>query len=235
MEINKKNIKSIEPINNWEFPNLLDYNTTNDLKIELERLFIENKNEFKFFNRNGSAMYEWCEYNKKKTPVAYELISFLHSTEWVRYLEELTNIKGLIPDIHLHGAGYMRCGRGDSLKIHTDFNWQNDIKLNRVLTLTIYLNRDWKEEWNGDIQFWDKTNQQCVKSYFPNWGNCIIWEYDELGFHGHPNPLNCPEGEYRDGFRLFYYTSNSTNENPHRSLYWFDGKNAIDEVKQSLG
>ena len=30
---------------------------------------------------------------------------------------------------------------------------------------------------------------------------------------------------------LFYYTSNSVNTNPHRSLYWFDGKKAVDEIK----
>ena len=176
-------------------------------------------------------MYEWCKYSISDTPVAYNLVSYLHSTEFVKWLEDTTKIKGLIPDIHLHGAGYMRCGYGDSLKVHTDFNWNNDIKLNRVLTLVIYLNKNWETKWNGDIQFWDKKNTKCVKNYFPNWGNAVIWEYDEYGFHGHPTLLECPKGEYRDGFRLFYYTSNSTNENPHRSLYWFDGENAIDEIK----
>ena len=229
MRIQKKHIKYNEPINNWEFPHFLDYISTNNLKEELELLFKRKKNDFKLFNRNGSKMYEWCRYNKKETPVAYELVALLHSTEWVRCLEEITGIRGLLPDIHLHGAGYMRCGKGDSLKIHTDFNWNDEIKLNRALTLVIYLNQNWKEEWNGDIQFWDKQNKECVKRYYPNWGNCVVWEHDERGFHGHPNPLNCPDNEYRDGFRLFYYTSNSTNENPHRSLYWYDGKNAIDK------
>ncbi len=231
MELNKSNTKSNNPVNHWYFPKFIDYETTSKLKEELNRLFDYHKSDFKFFNRNGSAMYEWCNYNPKKTPIAYNLISYLHSTEFVRWLEEITNINGLIPDIHLHGAGYMRCGKGDSLKIHTDFNWQNEIKLNRVLTLIIYFNKNWEEKWNGDIQLWDKQNKECVKRYFPDWGNCIMWEYDEYGFHGHPNPLDCPEGEYRDGFRLFYYTSNSTNDNPHRSLYWFDGKNAVDEIK----
>jgi len=231
MEFNKTYSKYTNPINHWDFPNFLNDETTTNLKDELNFLFENNKDNFKFFDRNGSAMYEWCDYTKKTTPVAYDLVAFLHSTEFVRYLENVTEIKGLIPDIHLHGAGYMRCGKGDSLKIHTDFNWQGEIKLNRVLTLVIYLNKEWKNEWNGDIQFWDKQNTKCISKYYPAWGNCIIWEYDEYGFHGHPNPLNCPDGEYRDGFRLFYYTSNSTNDNPHRSLYWFDGKNAIDEIK----
>ena len=228
MNINKSNIKHSEPIKHWVFPKLLPYTATSNLKFELEELFQYKKSDFKVFDRNGSMMYEWCDYNKLTTPYAYDLISHFHSSEFVRWLESVTEIKGLIPDIHLHGAGYMRCGTGDSLKIHTDFNWQDDIKLNRVLTLVIYLNEGWQENWNGDIQLWDKENKECVKRYFPDWGNCVIWEYDEYGFHGHPNPLACPNGEYRDGFRLFYYTSNSTNENPHRSLYGFDGEKAID-------
>lgn len=231
MEINKQHIVEKEPIRHWVFPKFLTYHSTNMLKAELENLFDFKKNQFKIFNRNGSMMYEWQKYNQNITPFAYNLISYLHSSDFVRYLEDLTDIKGLIPDIHLHGAGYMRSGKGDSLKIHTDFNWQDEIKLNRVLTLVIYLNKNWDEKWNGDIQFWDKQNKECVKQYFPKWGNCIIWEYDEFGFHGHPNPIDCNEKEYRDGFRIFYYTSNSTNPNPHRSLYWFDGEKAVDEIK----
>ncbi len=222
-------IKEVEPIRHWVFPKFLPYQATKNLKSELEELFEFRKKEFKVFDRNGSMMYEWAKYNQSTTPFAYDLISYCHSSEFVRWLESVTEIDGLIPDIHLHGAGYMRSGKGDSLKIHTDFNWQDEIKLNRVLTLVVYLNRSWDEKWNGDIQFWDKKNQQCVQRYFPGWGNAVLWEYDELGFHGHPNPLDCPDGEYRDGFRIFYYTSNSTNENPHRSLYWFDGEKAIDE------
>lgn len=231
MQLNKTYIKHTDPINHWEFPNFIDDEGARKLKDELNFLFQNQKDKFKFFDRNGSAMYEWSNYTKSETPAAFELVSYLHSSEFVKWLEQTTEIKGLIPDIHLYGAGYMRCGNGDSLKIHTDFNWQNDIKLNRIFTLVIYLNENWEESFNGDIQFWDKENKHCVKRYFPDWGNCIMWEYDEFGFHGHPNPLNCREGEYRDGFRIFYYTSNSTNENPHRSLYWFDGKKAIDEVK----
>jgi hypothetical protein len=218
-----------EPVPNWEFPKLLDDTTISNLKSELESLFELRNDEFKVFDRNGSMMYEWVKYNKKDTPVAFELISEFHSSEFVKYLENITGINGLIPDIHLHGAGYMRSGRGDSLKIHTDFNWNDTIKLNRELTVVVYLNKDWKEEWNGDMQLWDKKNQNCVKRYFPKWGNCVIWKYDEFGFHGHPNPIDAPQGEFRDGFRFFYYTSNSTNENPHRSLYWFDGQKAIDK------
>jgi len=162
------------PIPNWEFPKLLDNKTTSNLKCELEELYELRKKEFKVFDRNGSMMYEWGKHNKIDTPFAFELISEFHSSDFVKFLENVTGIDGLIPDIHLHGAGYMRSGRGDSLKIHTDFNWNDTIKLNRELTVVVYLNKYWKDEWNGDIQLWDKKNTHCVKRYFPKWGNCIL-------------------------------------------------------------
>ncbi len=105
------------PIPNWEFPQLLDDKTTSNLKHELEELFEFRKEEFKIFDRNGSMMYEWSKYNKKDTPFAYDLIAEFHSSEFVKFLEKVTGINGLIPDIHLHGAGYMRSGTGDSLNL----------------------------------------------------------------------------------------------------------------------
>jgi hypothetical protein len=41
--------------------------------------------------------------------------------------------------------------------------------------------------------------------------------------------MECPEGVYRDGFRMFYYVSELSNykldKQPHRSLYWYDENN----------
>ena len=55
----------MDPINHWDFPSFLDDETTTNLKEELSSLFENRKEEFKFFDRNGSAMYEWSKYTKK--------------------------------------------------------------------------------------------------------------------------------------------------------------------------
>ena len=56
-------------------------------------------------------------------------------------------------------------------------------------------------------------------------GNVVIWKYHKRGFHGHPNPITCPDDKFRVGFRVFYYIADSKHDwrdPPHKSLYWYD-------------
>ena len=161
-------------------------------------------------------------------PVAADVKNQLSSKTFLRWLGDITGHNDLIPDPYMIGAGYMRCGRGDSLKVHTDFNFNNTLKLYRMISLIVYLNEDWQDEWNGDLQFWDFEKKNYVRRYFPKAGRAVIWRYHRLGFHGHPEPLTCPEGTYRDGFRMFYYVSEHAgyklDRAPHRSLYYYDAE-----------
>lgn len=179
------------------------------------------------FTRNGSHMIE--RHDVEDLPVANEVKNAMSSRKFLVWLGEVTGHYDLIPDPHMVGAGYMRCSRGDSLKLHSDFNFNNTLKLYRMLSINIYLNKDWQPEWNGDLQFWDFERKECKTRYYPEAGRAVIFRHHKFGFHGHPEPLRCPENIYRDGFRMFYYVSEMSNykldKNPHRSLYWYDEKN----------
>ena len=220
-----------EFISNEPFPNIgIDNFLSDDLVISMKNEITESYRKYnhllKNFTRNGSHMIELCEAGDI-CPIAHQLIGDLHSKYFLDWLENVTGIDGLIPDPWLIGASYMRCYRGDSLQIHSDFNWNEKLKLHRALTLVIYLNPEWEEKWNGDIQLWDRDRENCIKRYYPKNGNLVLWEYSKHAFHGHPHPLNCPEHITRDGIRLFYYVSDAehkSDEPPHRSLYWFDDK-----------
>ena len=179
------------------------------------------------FTRNGSHMIE--RQDVEDLPVANEVRNTMSSRKFLTWLGEITGQHGLIHDPHLVGAGYMRCTRGDSLKLHSDFNFNNTLKLYRMMSINIYLNQGWQPEWNGDLQFWDFERKECKTRYYPEAGRAVIFRHHKFGFHGHPEPMECPEGTYRDGFRMFYYVSEMSNykldKHPHRSLYWYDEKN----------
>lgn len=222
----KNKFKNNNPVPWVNVDNFLDPEFVKDLKSELNHEYENNKEQHKVFTRAGSNMFEVLD--NQTLPNAFKLISAAHSKMFIDFLEKTTGIKGLICDPHLVGAGYMRCGKGDSLKIHTDFNWNDQLYLHRILSVVFYLNPEWDESWNGDLQLWDKERKEKVTSIFPSNGNMLIWQYDKLGYHGHPNPLQCPEGHYRDGFRFFFYVSSSEykkDDLPHRSLYFYDEKN----------
>lgn len=202
-----------------------------------QSMFRESNNtdlsKWKHFTRNGSNMYELNKLDL--TPVAFDVLQFFHSSHALKWLEELTGISGLIPDPHLIGAGYSKIFHGDVLKVHTDFNWNDTLKLHRACSLIIYLTPDWKPEWGGALDFYDKQNEQVVTSVPCVFNRCLIWSYDKLGFHGCETPLSCPEDTFRTAFRIFYYTSNSQynpDDLPHRSQYWFDQGRPYDKTDQ---
>ena len=183
---------------------------------------IDEKN-WKEFTRKGSHMIELNKLDM--TPVAFEVMSYFHSAGALNQLEQLTGIKGLIPDPHMVGSGYSKSFKGDTLQVHNDFNWNDTLKLHRALSLIIYLTPKWDPTWHGGLDFYDKERQHVVKHVDCLFNRCIIWKYDKLGWHGHTTPLACPEDKPRTTFRIFYYTSNSTyleDDPPHRSQYWYD-------------
>ena len=210
------------PYPNVAIDNFLPSETISAMKQECDQLVWTRE-----FTRNGSHMME--KQDIEDCPVALEVKNALSSSKFLSWLGEVTGHHDLIPDPYMVGAGYMRCTRGDSLKLHSDFNFNNTLKLYRMLSINIYLNKDWDPDWNGDLQFWDFERRKCMTRYYPEAGRAVLFRHHKFGFHGHPEPMKCPQGVYRDGFRMFYYVSQLSNykldKHPHRSLYWYDEKN----------
>lgn len=177
----------------------------------------------KKFTRKGSCMWEYN--NLKHTPIQEQLINVLHSSEFIRWVESVSGVDKLIPDPHLIGAGYMKSYEGDTLKVHTDFNWVEELHLHRAVSMIIYFNKDWHADWGGALDFFDFNNDKKLSSTVPAYGNMLMWTYHNLVFHGMERPMTCPKDQSRKGIRIFYYKSNSKPNlihPPHRSLYWYD-------------
>jgi Rps23 Pro-64 3,4-dihydroxylase Tpa1-like proline 4-hydroxylase len=203
-----------------EIKNFLPIDVTRKLARELDEIPLE---DCKNFTRRGSNMYE---HNRlQDTPVADEVVHALHSSQFINWLQKVTDTVDIIPDPHLIGAGYSKAYKGDSLKVHTDFNWNDELRLHRRLNCIIYLNENWKDKYGGHLEFWDTQNENMLSTIKPDAGNLLIWSYHNLAYHGYPDPMMCPENEPRRNLRLFYYVSNAKPDDkhpPHRSLYWFD-------------
>ena len=125
----------------------------------------------------------------------------------LRFLETLTGIEGLIPDPHFEGGGLHQIERGGYLKVHADFNRLTRLNLDRRLNLILYLNKDWCEEYNGHLELWDRTMSHAVCKIPPILNRCVIFSTTDWAYHGHPDPLACPEGMTRKSMALYYYTA----------------------------
>lgn len=140
-------------------------------------------------------------------PLTQVLLNALNSSSFITFLENLTGIEGLIPDPHLWGGGLHQIQRGGYLKVHADFNWYSKLRLDRRLNLLIYLNRDWKEEYGGHLELWNREMTKCEKKISPIFNRCVLFSTTDVSYHGHPDPLMCPEQRTRKSLALYYYTN----------------------------
>ncbi len=157
-----------------------------------------SQNEVKFSNNKYSTFSK----NTKK------FINFLNSPKFLLFLENLTSIKEkLIPDQHLMGGGLHEIKRGGVLKIHTDFNRHPFLPLDRRLNLLVYLNKDWSNNYGGELELWDNDMKRPEKKVSPNFNKIVIFSTNDFSNHGHPEPLNCPDGLSRKSIALYYFSS----------------------------
>lgn len=150
------------------------------------------------------------------------VLAFMNSTEVLIYLEELTGIKGLIPDPSYYGGGIHRIKSEGKLSVHVDYNYHPVTKLHRRLNLLLYLNKDWKKEWGGDLQLWTSDLKTCVKKIEPIFNRAVIFSISDKAYHGHPGPLKTPENVDRLSFALYYFTKERPIEEitePHMALF----------------
>lgn len=136
-----------------------------------------------------------------------EFIAYLNSRAFLSVLSEITGIPDLRPDPELRGGGIHAIGRGGYLKIHTDFNWHSGLSMHRRLNLLVYLNENWKAGWEGDIELWSADARSRIFTLSPELGNALLFETNDISYHGHPDPLACPEGTFRKSIALYYYTA----------------------------
>ncbi len=154
--------------------------------------------------------------------VARDILHHFSSAPFLEFLERLTGIEGLIPDPWFEGGGLHQIPRGGFLKIHADFNFHTKLKLHRRINVLWYLNEDWKEEYGGNLELWDREMKGCVQRILPNFNRCVIFNTTDLAYHGHPEPLTCPEGRSRKSVALYYYTQVRPEEElveAHSTLY----------------
>ncbi len=139
----------------------------------------------------------------------------------IHFLETLTGIDGLVGDPHYHGGGLHQILPGGLLKVHADFNYLEKLKLYRKINLLLYLNKDWKEEYGGHIELWNKDMTSCVQKVAPLFNRCVIFNTDSYSYHGHPSPLACPEGMTRKSIAFYYYnTDPRDSDGTHHSTLW---------------
>jgi|TARA_B100001057_G_C22704905_1_gene893332 Rps23 Pro-64 3,4-dihydroxylase Tpa1-like proline 4-hydroxylase len=170
-----------------------------DLSKIKDKIEYKNQKEIKFATKGFKDISE----------SGTKLISFLNSDIFLEYLTRLTGIEqNLISDPYLIGGGYHEIKSEGFLKVHTDFNKHSMFDLDRRINLLLYLNKDWKKEWGGKLEFYKENKfDKPIKSINPIFNRCVIFNTTSFTYHGHPDPIRCPSEISRKSIALYYFSS----------------------------
>jgi Rps23 Pro-64 3,4-dihydroxylase Tpa1-like proline 4-hydroxylase len=153
---------------------------------------------------NEKKKIQVTDSSKFARPVA-ELNRALADPGFLDILSNVFDIPNLLADEELVGGGIHQTGARGHLDVHIDFNYIEERQLHRRLNILIYFNKDWKPEWGGNIELWDKDVKVCHHSFSPIFNRCVVFETNEVSYHG-VTAVQCPEDRSRKSFAAYYYT-----------------------------
>jgi hypothetical protein len=144
-------------------------------------------------------------------PPVLELHRMLSAPSWTQTLSHAFEIPNLLADEELIGGGIHQTGPRGRLDVHVDFNYIAERGLHRRLNILIFFNPDWRPEWGGALELWDREVKVCCQSFLPLFNRCVIFETSEISYHG-VAAVQCPANRSRQSFAAYYYT---TEPPPH--------------------
>lgn len=129
----------------------------------------------------------------------------LNSPHWLGYLSGITGLRPLYADWFFFGGGAHVSRRGGFLDVHADFQDHPTNRRRRVLNLLVYFNPEWRPEWRGALELWSPDMARPVQIIAPLLNRAVLFQTSATSFHGHPDPMLCPEDVERRSLAVYYY------------------------------
>ena len=157
-------------------------------------------------------------------PLLQQAFDEFNGEIFLQVVEEVTEIPELLGDSELFGGGLHQSVTGAFLDVHVDFNYHQTTRYHRRMNAIVYMNKDWKDEYEGHLELWDLSqgDKILLDKCAPVFNRCVIFETNEISFHGHPKPLNTPDDINRKSIVTYYYTkTRPQNEiaKDHNTIY----------------
>ncbi len=214
--------KNADPYPNHAFNNFFNPDFLDKVLAEFpdmstgESIIFDNKNEKKFAGMGEKRFGKNTKY----------FMNYLNSEPFLDFLQTLTGIEEtIIPDPYYYGGGQHEIKPGGLLKIHADFSKHEFLDLDRRINVLIYLNKNWKEKYGGYFELWDKNMEKAEKKILPTYNTMAIFSTTDYTYHGHPDPLRCPDDMSRKSLALYYYSNGrpaseiSKDKKGHETLF----------------
>lgn len=210
-DLNKKFVKN-EPFDHVVIDNFWSEDIAKELLSEMSDM-PKNKMVTRYLSplENKIAIPHWDLFKK----TTYRAFYYLNS-DFIPKLQKISGIDNLIPDIGLHGGGLHFHPTNGILNVHKDYSIHPKLGTMRKLNLIIYMNQEWKEEWNGQLEFWshdEKNNlpDEKIKSIMPIFNRAVLFDVSQNSWHGLPVHTKQPDHIYRQSMAVYYMIKSTKN------------------------
>jgi Rps23 Pro-64 3,4-dihydroxylase Tpa1-like proline 4-hydroxylase len=200
----KQKIREAKPFPHFWIDDFLEENFANEVYKSFPSFQDAQKmgKEFKTVNEQKKVQITDAS---KFPPAIAKLNKLLASPEFLDMVSDLMGIPNLLADTDLVGGGIHETNSGGHLDVHVDFNFIIEKQWHRRLNILIYFNKDWKEEYGGYFDIWDKDVTKCYGNFAPQFNRVFVFATSNISFHG-VTPLTCPPEIMRKSFAAYYYT-----------------------------
>lgn len=200
------------------FPYLVIDNFCDNDKIE--KLYndipeLTNKSRDYMFAKNKFEKSNYRELGREFN----ELYNDLSSQRMNDFLSFIANEEVFV-DPDNHGGGLHQGKTNSFLDMHLDFNY-HPLKKRwyRNMNLLLYLNKDWKPEYNGHLRLLDRRTGEEKDLEVP-FNRMIIQQTRAYTLHGY-DQTHFPENKYRTSVATYAYTLHKDLIEKPRTTDWF--------------
>jgi Rps23 Pro-64 3,4-dihydroxylase Tpa1-like proline 4-hydroxylase len=199
----------MEEICRSPFPHMILYDfipeslLSNVIK-EYNHLLDEKKNQWVYYD---NPIEHKLAYNSLECSSALqELTKYVGEPAFIQRIQSAFGLEDIELDTELYGAGLHNHPTGGFLSTHLDYEINPRTFKKRWLNLLIYLNDDWKDEYNGDTELWNADHTICEKRVYPEYNKALLFQTDDQSWHGVSRSIRCPPTTSRKTV-AFYYVS----------------------------
>jgi len=193
---------------NQPFPHLIFEGLFSPVLLELmyDEFDLIKKDDFRVYNTMNEKKFGTRPFTRLGH--ASELyFQTVHSARFINFMEQITGIEGLVIDPGLSNGGLHQIPTGGKFAMHIDFNQHEITRLDNRLVFITYLNKDWLPAYGGALELWSQEDEKCAVEILPVFGRSALFAHSSKSLHGHPRPVEAPNGRPRRSAATYFYSN----------------------------